>query len=184
MGTTGSTVTCGVPIACVPKLGGSIDGVGGGLLTTATSDFGVENFGSGSLTLAVTTGVLSIFEAKFNAVPAPLGLTGNADATHWVTTLAVVLIVSVQIVTSPQSHLRKARRSSVHKKNSKLLDPHSPIKYRPTSTAPVPCAAANGGLLIMAAEKAQFSCVFAREFRVNPKFDLEPVYVIRKGISR
>jgi len=68
--------------------------------------------------------------------------------------------------------------------NAKSIYPHSPIKYRPTSTAPVPCAAANGGLLIMAAEKPQFSCVFAREFCVNPKFDLEPVYVIRKGISR
>ena len=65
-------------------------------------------------------------------------------------------------ITSPQSHLRKARRSSAHKKNSKLLNPHSPIKYRPTSTAPRglwPCAAANGCLLIMAAEKPQFSCV-------------------------
>jgi len=29
-----------------------------------------------------------------------------------------------------------------------------------------------------------FSCVFEREFRVNPNFDLEPEYVIRKGISR
>jgi len=29
--------------------------------------------------------------------------------------------------TSPQSHLRKARRSSAYKKNSKLLNPHSPI---------------------------------------------------------
>ena len=100
------------------------------------------------------------------------------------TPLAMMIESDVLTITSPQSHLRKARRSSAHKKNSKLLDPHSPIKYRPTSTAPVPCAAANGGLLIMAAAKPQFSCVFAREFRVNPKFDLEPVYVIRKGISR
>jgi len=26
------------------------------------------------------------------------------------------------------------------------------------------------------------SCVFADEFRVNPHFDLEPDYIIRKGI--
>jgi len=29
-----------------------------------------------------------------------------------------------------------------------------------------------------------FSCAFEREFRVNPNFDLEPEYVVRKGISR
>jgi len=45
------------------------------------------------------------------------------------------------VITSPQSHLRKARRSSADKKSSKLLEPHSPIKSR-SSTAPVPCAAA------------------------------------------
>jgi len=113
----------------------------------------------------------------------PIGGNSHTFCTLW---------VNLTKWTSPQSHLRKARRSSAYKKNSKLLDPHSPIKSRSSPrllsltalTAPVPCAAANGGLLIMAAEKPQFSCIFAREFRVNPKFDLQPVYVIRKGISR
>jgi len=37
------------------------------------------------------------------------------------------MCVALKHKTSPQSHLRKARRSSAHKKNCKLLDPHSPI---------------------------------------------------------
>ena len=55
------------------------------------------------------------------------------------------------------------------------------------SAAPVPCAAANGGGLLAAGKATVLMFVFVRflrEFRVNPNFDLEPDYVIRKGISR
>ena len=49
------------------------------------------------------------------------------------------------LVTSPQSHLRKARRLSAYKKNSKLLNPHSPMKCRSSPNGNR--AAANGGVL-------------------------------------
>jgi len=64
------------------------------------------------------------------------------------------------LTTSPQSHLRKARRSSAYKKNSKLLNPHSPIKC--TSSPNGNRAAANGGGLLAAGKTTVLMVIFVR----------------------
>ena len=94
--------------------------------------------------------------------------------------------------TSPQSHLRKAHRSSADKKNSKLLELHSPVKSR-SSPNYIDCARAvrrcwNMAVAWWPPAKWQLWCllwcVFALGFLFNPQFDLEPDYIIRKGIWR
>ena len=86
--------------------------------------------------------------------------------------------------------MRKARRSSADKKNSKLLELHSPLK---SWSSPKPncidCSCAvrrckkHGGCHQPSA-KRQLRClflyVFARGFLFNPQFDHEPDYIIRK----
>jgi len=86
--------------------------------------------------------------------------------------------------------LRKARRSSAHKKNSKLLVSHISRNLGHGLPNCIDCTRA----LLQAYNMAAFSWplvvrfvvlladVFADEFRVNPHFDLEPDYITRKGI--
>jgi len=86
-----------------------------------------------------------------------------------------------ECITSPQSNLRRARRSSADKTNSKLLGSHSPSMLTVKSRSCIwPQRRAALSLLL------QWCCVcfvtFLHEFLFNPHFDLEPDYIIRKGI--
>jgi len=90
---------------------------------------------------------------------------------------------TISLITSPQSNLRRARRSSADKTNSKLLGSHSPsmLTVRSTSCIWPPRRAV---LLLMSQWRCCvcFVTFFSHEFLFKPHFDLEPDYITRKGI--
>jgi len=85
--------------------------------------------------------------------------------------------------TSPQSNLRRVRCSSADKMNSKLLGSHSSrmLTVRSRSCIWPPCSGALS-LMLQWTCCVCFAIFFAHEFLFNPHFDLEPDYIIRKGI--
>jgi len=89
------------------------------------------------------------------------------------------LLYILVILTSPQSNSRTARRSSADKTISKL-----PVLHSSRMLTPPLCesntAAAGGPIWEGACVFSSY--IFADEFRVYPHFDLEPDYIIRKGI--
>jgi len=87
------------------------------------------------------------------------------------------------LVTSPQSNLRRARHASADKTNSKLLGSHSPIMLTVRSRSCIwPPRSTPLSLLSQWMCCILFCYIFAYEFLFNPHFDLEPSYIIRKGI--
>jgi len=108
----------------------------------------------------------------------------------------------------PQSNLRRARRFSADKTSSKLLGLHSPSMLSPFKTSRAESDSAGLGDSAYAsicrcmvcrckmspghsyslhgpiAMLRLFCYVFAREFLFNLQFDLEPDYIVRKGIRQ
>jgi len=85
-------------------------------------------------------------------------------------------------LTSFQSNLRRTHRCSADKTNSKLLGLHSFSMLTVKSRS---CMAAAQGSVIapVAVEVLRLFCyIISHEFLFNPHFDLEPDYIIRKGI--
>ena len=88
------------------------------------------------------------------------------------------------VLTSPQSNLRRARRSSTDRTSSKLLGSHSPSMLTVRSRSML----RYGRRASQRYHYCHSGCVafvlihFAHEFLFNPHFDLKPHYIIRKGI--
>jgi len=92
----------------------------------------------------------------------------------------------IWVITSHQSNLRRERRSSADKTSSKLLGSHSPsmltvrsrsmLKYGRRASHRIVITTDAVGVLRL------FWYIFAHEFLFNPHFDLEPDYIIRKGM--
>jgi len=93
-------------------------------------------------------------------------------------------LIVIGLETSPQSNLRRARRSSVDKTSSKLLGSHSPsmLTVRCRSMLKYGRRASQRYCYCCSRHVAFVLIHFCTWISLQPHFDLEPDYIIRKGI--